>query len=100
MEKKRIGLKCKELMIKEIEDRLGQDPNLFIASFSKMSVSDQYQLREKLRQVQANLLVTKNQLLKRIFEDFNIPELTKFMKGLTALAFGGNDSISISKVLI
>lgn len=96
----KLGIECKQLMTKEIKEKIEQSPHLFIASFNRMVVPEQEQLRRKLKEIDASFLVLKNRILKRIFQQLNLENLSALMQGLIALALGGRNYVSVSKTLV
>ena len=100
MEKLGLGKECKQLMAKEIKERLGQTSQLFITSFNNIGVSEQESLRRKLNEIDASLFVVKNRLAKEVFRQLKLETLTPLMKGLTAISLGGRDVLSVSKTLV
>lgn len=96
----KLGIECKQLMAKEIEERLSTSPSLFVTSFKATAVPEQEKLRRKLKEVDASFVVVKNRLAKRVFQQLNLKSLTPLMQGLTAVTFGGRDYVCVSKTLV
>lgn len=96
----KFGIECKQLMAKEIKERLKTSSTLFVTSFEKMTVPEQEELRSKLKEIDASLFVVKNRIAKQVFQQLNSNSLSSLMKGLTTLTLGGPDPVSVSKALV
>ncbi len=96
----KLGIECKQLMSKEIGERLKSNSSLFITSFNTMPVPEQEDLRRRLREINASLFVAKNRIANRTFQQMKLERLASTMKGLTAITMGGSDVIGISKTLV
>ncbi len=96
----KLGIECKKLMAKEIKTRLMGTSCLFLTSFNAMAVSEQEQLRRKLKEMNAFLFVVKNRIARQIFQQLKFEPLAALMQGMTALTLGGDDSIAVSKTLV
>jgi len=96
----KLGIKCKQLMAEEMQERLKQTNNLFITSFNSTSVPEQESLRCKLKQAGASFFMVKNRIAKQVFQRLELDVVTPLVQGPTAVALGGHDSICISKALV
>lgn len=99
MEQEKLGIQCKKLMVKEIKDRLAGCPHLFLTSFKGISVTQQDELRSRLRENQTALLVVKNRLAQYVFAESKLEELRPLFQGLMAIILAGDDSLVVSKTL-
>ena len=96
----KFGVECKKLMVEEMKERLQGSCALFITSFNTMGVSEQDELRRKLKEVNASLLVVKNRLAKLAFKQLNHEAIASLLQGPTGITFGSGDSLSVSKTLV
>ena len=96
----KFGIECKKLMLKEVKERLEDSTDLFFTSFQTMDVLEQEQLRRKLKEMNASLLVVKNRIARRAFKELNQEAITALLRGPSAITLGGSDSILISKALV
>ncbi len=87
-------------MLEEIKEKIKKSSNFFITSFSAMSVSEQDELRQKLKSLDASLLVVKKRLAKRTFKQLKQEQISSLFQGLTGISLGGSDSIAVSKTLV
>lgn len=96
----KFGKECKELMVEEIKEKLKSSGGLFISSFKITPVSEQEQLRRKLKEFGASFFVVKNRIAKQAFDQLDVKALNPLMQGLTALTLGGGDLVCVSKALV
>ncbi|MBN3039292.1 MAG: 50S ribosomal protein L10 [Candidatus Omnitrophica bacterium] len=100
MEKQRLGLECKRYMAKAMKGQFGQSPHIFITNLTALSVPDQEELRGKLREQNASMFVVKNRIAKNVFKELGIESMNSLLKGMTAVALGGEEAVNISKTLV
>ena len=96
----KLGIKCKQLMAKEMQERLKQSDNLFITSFNSTTVPEQESLRCKLKEAGASFFMVKNRIAKQVFQGLELDAITPLLQGPIAIALGGHDSICVSKALV
>lgn len=80
-------LEQKKKTVDEIVDKLKNSESVIIFQYQGMSVADLSDLRGKLKEVQAEVKVYKNTLLKRAADELNI-NLDDFLAGPNAILFG------------
>lgn len=96
----KLGIECKQLMAKEIKEKLKENSNIFISSFGTMVVPEQEQLRRRLKEIDVSLFVVKNRIARQVFQQLNLETLGLIMQGLTAITTGGPDAVCVSKALV
>jgi large subunit ribosomal protein L10 len=88
---------------KEELDQLKQDlieaKNLFVAQFQGMTVLQDTELRQKIRDTKSNYRVVKNTLAKKAAEGTAAEGVSKSFDGSTAIAYNSNDPVSLAKAL-
>ena len=80
-------LEQKKKTVDEIIDKLKTSESVIIFKYQGMSVADLSELRRKLKDVDAEVKVYKNTLLKRAADELNI-NLDDFLAGPNAILFG------------
>ena len=80
-------LEQKKKTVDEIVDKLKTSESVIIFQYQGMSVADLSDLRRKLKEVDAEVKVYKNTLLKRAADELNI-NLDDFLAGPNAILFG------------
>lgn len=82
-------LDAKKLIVSEITDKIKASESVVLFEYQGLTVSEVSDLRKKLREVQGEVKVYKNTLLKRALDDLNI-NLDGFLEGPNAIMFGKN----------
>ncbi len=77
----------KKQVVSEITDKLKASESVIIFQYQGMSVDEISSLRKELRDVDAEVKVYKNTLLKRAADDLNI-NIDEFLEGPNAVLFG------------
>jgi large subunit ribosomal protein L10 len=88
---------------KEELDQLKQDlieaKNLFVAQFQGMTVLQDTELRQKIRDTKSKYRVVKNTLAKKAAEGTAAEGVSKSFDGSTSIAYNSNDPVSLAKAL-
>ena len=95
---KKIGLIFKE-NIEQLIDKELKDNNSFILTYSNVSASEFNNLRLELRKVGAKLFIARNTSAKRALKKIKLDNMLEFVEGPTAFVWGGDEAVSVSKVL-
>ena len=78
---------------------LEQAKNLFVAQFQGMTVLQDTELRQKIRETKSKYRVVKNTLAKKASEGTPAEGVSKSFDGSTAIAYNANDPVSLAKAL-
>ena len=78
---------------------LEQAKNLFVAQFQGMTVSQDTELRHKIRETKSTYRVVKNTLVKKAAEGTAAEGVAKSFDGSTAIAYNASDPVSLAKAL-
>lgn len=95
-------MKDKDEKKKDLEDlkkALEQNKNIFVTSYEKLRVSQDFALRKTVRDAGGNYRVVKNNLASKAAEGTPANELLGDLRGMTSLAFTSNDPVSLAKAL-
>jgi large subunit ribosomal protein L10 len=90
---------------KKIEqvDKLGSElknvSSVIVATYSKLTVAQDYELRKALRGSGAKYRVVKNTLAKRAAKGTKIEEVLKSLTGVTSIAYTQGDPVALAKAL-
>ncbi len=82
-------LNAKKEVVSEITDKIKNSESVILFQYQGLTVSDLSELRNKLREAEAEVKVYKNTLLKRALDDMNL-SLDGFLEGPNAVLFGKN----------
>ncbi len=80
-------LEHKKAIVDEIVDKLKSSESVIIFQYQGMTVEELSDLRRKLREVESDVKVYKNTLLKRAADELKI-NLDDFLEGPNAILFG------------
>ena len=82
-------LEQKKQVVSEIVDKLKNSESVIIFQYQGMTVEELSDLRRKLREVESDVKVYKNTLLKRAADELKI-NLDDFLEGPNAILFGAS----------
>jgi large subunit ribosomal protein L10 len=84
-------------------EKLGKDlknvSNVVVATYSKLTVAQDYELRKALRGAGAKYQVVKNTLVERAAKGSKIEEALKSLAGVTSIAYTTGDPVAMAKAL-
>jgi len=91
------GKKKEEL--DNLKKELADAKNLFVAQFQGMTVAQDTELRQKIRETKSKYRVVKNTLGKKAIEGTPAEQVSKTFDGSTSIAYNANDPVSLAKAL-
>lgn len=91
------GKKKEEL--DDLKKDLTEVKNLFVAQFQGMTVAQDTDLRQKIRDTKSKYRVVKNTLAKKAAEGTAAAGVAKSFDGSTAIAYNAGDPVSLAKAL-
>jgi large subunit ribosomal protein L10 len=89
----------KQYLIAEVETHLKKSDYVILANFSKVTVSDVADLRNKLAAEKAEFHVVKNSSLRVAAKALGLPDIEGALTGPTAVVVGGKNPAGVAKVL-
>jgi large subunit ribosomal protein L10 len=88
---------------KEAVEKLGRElksvSSVIVATYSKLTVAQDFELRKTLRTTGAKYRVVKNTLAERAGKGTRIEEALKNLQGVTSIAYTEGDPVALAKVL-
>jgi large subunit ribosomal protein L10 len=90
---------------KKIEqvEKLGKElqgvSSMIVATYSKLTVAQDYELRKTLRGAGAKYRVVKNTLAERAAKGTKVEEVLKNLSGVTSIAYTAGDPAALAKTL-
>lgn len=88
----------KQRFVNEVSERLQSSVCTIVADYRGLTVAQMTDLRNQLREVQVELKVAKNTLVRRAVADTSLQPLEQYLVGPTVVAFSA-DPIAPAKVL-
>lgn len=90
-------LETKKSIVSEIQDNVKNSESVILFTYQGLSVSDMSELRRELRNIDSEIKVYKNTLVKRALNELDL-NLDEFLEGPNAILFG-KDLLEPIKVL-
>jgi len=84
---------------KKLNADLKNVKNVVIATFNKLTVSQDFELRKTVRSAGGKYAVVKNTLAKRAAEGTALEEALKELKGVTSIAYTEGDPVALAKAI-
>ena len=84
-------------------DKLSKDlknvSNVVVATYTKLTVAQDYELRKALRSSGAKYAVVKNTLAERAAKGTKVEPVLKDLSGVTSIAYTEGDAVALAKAL-
>jgi len=80
-------LSAKQTTIDEIAEKVKGSESIILFRYAQSTVADMQSLRKELKDVDSEVKVYKNTLVKRALDDMNI-NLDEYLEGPNAIVFG------------
>jgi large subunit ribosomal protein L10 len=87
----------KELMMDQLRSDLDGSTSLLILDLKDLDAVAEHGLRRDLRKKKIRLRVLKNSLARRVFTDMGMDGLSKYLKGPSAIVWGGEGITELAK---
>jgi large subunit ribosomal protein L10 len=85
--------------IAKLSADLKQASSMIVGTFSKLTVSKDFELRKTVRSAGGRYQVVKNTLAKRASEGTQVAEALQALKGVTSIAYTNGDPVALAKAL-
>ena len=89
----------KQEQVEKLSGDLNKVSNLIVATYSKLTVEKDYELRKALRSTGAKYQVVKNTLAERAAKGTKVEEALKNLAGVTSIAYTQGDPVALAKAL-
>src|ERR1700740_1773336 len=89
----------KKEQVEKLSADLQNVSNAVVATYSKMTVAQDYELRKALRGAGAKYKVVKNTLAERAAKGTKIEDALKNLAGVTSIAYTTGDPVALAKAL-
>jgi large subunit ribosomal protein L10 len=89
----------KAQQVEKLSSDLKNVSNAVVASYSKLTVAQDYELRKALRGAGAKYKVVKNTLAERAAKGTKVEEALKNLAGVTSIAYTTGDPVAMAKAL-
>ena len=82
-----------------LSNELKNVSNVIVATYSKLTVEKDFELRKALRGVGAKYRVVKNTIAERAGKGSKVADALKDLKGVTSIAYTEGDPVALAKAL-
>jgi large subunit ribosomal protein L10 len=89
----------KQKDVQALRAELGNTYNVFVTSFEKLTVAQDFDLRKAVRGAGGKYRVVKNNLAEKAAEGTKAGALLKDLKGMTSLCYTAADPVALAKAL-
>lgn len=94
-----VILKQKEEEVKKLAEKFKSAKLILLADYRGINVADVTELRKKLRGIDAEYSVIKNNIVRRALAECNIEGIEEFLEGPTAVVIGKEDYLGAAKAI-
>jgi large subunit ribosomal protein L10 len=85
--------------LEDLQKTIAENKNLFVTSYEKLTVSQDFQLRKAVRDAGGSYRVVKNNLAAKAAAGTPANDLLGDLKGMTSLAYTAKDPVALAKAL-
>jgi large subunit ribosomal protein L10 len=89
----------KQKDMEALQAELAKSRNVFLTSYEKLTVGQDFELRKTVRGAGGNYKVVKNRIAERAAEGTPSADLLKELKGMCSLAYTSGDPVALAKAL-
>src|SRR5580700_6606042 len=89
----------KKEQVEKLSADLKNVSHAVVATYTKMTVAQDYELRKALRGAGAKYQVVKNTLVERAAKGTKVEEILKNLSGVTSIAYTSGDPVALAKAL-
>jgi large subunit ribosomal protein L10 len=89
----------KKEQVEKLSDELKNVSSVIVATYSKLTVAKDFELRKALRLTGAKYRVVKNTLVERASQGTKIEKALKNLEGVTSIAYTSGDPVALAKAL-
>src|SRR5216684_3200226 len=89
----------KREQVEKLNADLKNVSSMVVATYSKLTVAQDYELRKTLRGSGAKYRVVKNTLAERAAKGTKVEEILKNLSGVTSIAYTAGDPVALAKAL-
>jgi len=89
----------KTAQVEQLGGELKKVSSMIVATYSKLTVTQDFELRKALRPTGAKYRVVKNTLAERAGKGTRVEEALKNLQGVTSIAYTSGDPVALAKAL-
>ena len=85
--------------VQKLEKDLKNVSNMIVATYNKLTVAQDFELRKAVRSTGAKYRVVKNTLAERAAKGTKVEQALKGLTGVTSIAYTEGDPVALAKAL-
>jgi len=89
----------KKYLVEEVDQHLSKSDYVYLANYERITVDETAELRASLAEHNAEFHVVKNSIFGVAAEAKELPDMSAFLSGPTAIIVGGDNPSGVAKVL-
>lgn len=89
----------KQKDVDALRQELGKAQHLFLTSFEKLTVAQDFELRKAVRAAGGKYRVIKNNLAEKAAEGTGAADLLQGLRGMTSMSYTASDPVALAKAL-
>lgn len=93
------ALESKKEIVAELTERFKTAGTIVVVDYRGLTVAQATTMRKQLREAGVDYRVVKNTLLTIAAKEAGYEEITPLFKGVTAIAFGGDDIVAPAQII-
>ena len=93
------ALETKKQEVDVLKERFSKAKAAIFTDYRGLTVTQFTELRNKLKEADANIKVVKNRLAKRAFNENSVTDLDGYLKGPVAIADSETDPVAVAKIV-
>ncbi len=95
-----MSKRVKEMIIDDLRERIGDAGDMLVIDSSKVDAIADNRFRAAMRDMNITILTVKNSLARRALSEDAVASLGPSLEGPSTLVWGGEDIVSLSKVIV
>lgn len=92
-----MSKRIKQMLIDDVRSRIGDTSDILVINTSRLDAVSDNRFRAALREKSIRILTVKNTIARKALNDSGLTALDPVLEGPSALVFGGEDIVALSK---
>lgn len=89
----------KKYLVEEVSEHLAKSDYVYLANYERITVAEAAELRASLAEQNAEFHVVKNTIFQVAAERREMPDVSEYLSGPTAIIIGGENPAGVAKVI-
>lgn len=93
----KVGAVTRQLMAEEYKKKIQSSQYILLANFKGINAMAMNDIRAQLKNLSSRMLVVRNNLLRRVFQEMGLQQLLDYIQGELGIIYGTGDPIQVAK---